>query len=298
VIVDLSFLSLIEWFFRFFHHPASPQNVSLFRAALGLVLTIEALALFRFADVLYGPDGLIPVDAFRRIYPKRRASLFILSDRKIVSVRVLLAIHCVFCALLCVGFLSRLSAAWVFLFFVSRRGRNGCVLSNGDSVVVMTSLVLIGSNLGGMYSVDQLLHMPHWLSGSPDVGSQWATQLIKLQFSIIYLRTVESKLGHEKWVDGSLIFQVLFFYPARRSWVPFPKVTATLWVSALITWATLASQTFIATGLWFKETVWFAAAVSLSMHLGMELFLSVKAFQYTMISGILLFLPLAPLASR
>jgi uncharacterized membrane protein YphA (DoxX/SURF4 family) len=271
----ISFRSAALSFVDFFHAPASPLPLAVFRIAFGIVLLIESLGLLRWGPHLFANaelrGGAGPLDS------KRIAWLF--------------RIHTLSCVCLALGLFTRIAAALVFLNFCFRSRRNWLVIQGGDNFAKFMSLLLIFSNAGGVLSIDHLLRL-RWLGGAPEAASQWPMRLMQIQVSMVYLRTVCWKLQISQWMDGSAVFHSLYRNRSLRQLFRREVVQSLLArapVTAFLTWSILAAETFIGIFLWFRETRIAALVVAVALHVALELGLSIKYFQWLMLTSLVLF---------
>jgi Vitamin K-dependent gamma-carboxylase len=259
----------------FFHAPASPLPLAVFRFAFGAVLFVESLGLLRWGADLYGHGGIR--GGAGRADGARVTWIF--------------RLHTLSCLCLTLGLGTRLAAALVFVHFCFRTRRNWLLIQGGDNVAKFMSLLLVFSNAGGVLSLDHLLHWD-WLGGSAAPTSQWAMRLMQIQICLIYLRTVCWKLRVKEWLEGSAVFHALYRNRSLRPFLRRPVMQSALAyapVAAFLTWGTLAAETFVGVFLWFRETRLIALTVAVTLHVGFELGLAIKYFQWLMMAGLLLF---------
>jgi hypothetical protein len=270
----LSLGDLVRAWNEFFFAPASPLPLAYFRIVFGVVLTIESLGLLRWGNHLFHPRGVRGIDP---------------DDNR---VRWVFCLHSISCICLSFGLLTRLAAAVIFVNFCFRTRRNWLVIQGGDNVAKLMSLLLVFSNCGGALSIDAHFGW-HLIGGESQLAPQWPQRLMQLEVSIIYLRTASWKLRATEWLDGTAAFHALhrninlrrfFNRRALQSLLSFSPV------AALLTWSTLGSEVFVGVFLWFRETRNAAILIAVTMHLSFELFLSIKQFQWMMMTTLLLFL--------
>jgi len=116
---------------------------------------------------------------------------------------------------------------------------------------------------------------------------------MQIQVSVIYLRTVFWKVRNTEWLEGSAVFHAINRnVNLRRTAFVRVAFNCLCWapLAAVLTWFTLTAETFIGIFVWFRETHDAALAVAIVMHLGNEVFLSIKQFQWLMLSALLLFI--------
>lgn len=267
----------------FFWTPEAPLSLASFRVVFGAILFIESLGLLEHAPAIYGDRGLRPqgvaygaIDLFRWFGGART--------------RLLFGIHSVVCLLLATGCFTRMAALLAFLNFASRTERNPIVFHGGDNVAKFLSFLLVFSNAGGALSLDVLLGVPEWLSGSRELAAPWALRLMQLQIAIMYWRTLVWKLRVPMWIDGTAAFRAVFENAHYRRGMPVPMFLRINALSRLSTWTVLAIEAWIPLGIWFKETRWSAIVSGIVLQLGILTLLRMKAFQWLMLASFLLFL--------
>lgn len=134
-----------------------------------------------------------------------------------------------------------------------------------------------------------------FLPGRParsGTGPWWAVRLVGAQVSLVYLASSLGKLFDAEWRGGGVLL--------RRfgTGVPFldqhglgllsPLLRAPSFAHAA-SLAAIASELFLALGLWFGRTRALALWLGFMFHAGIELAAHVELFSYTMIAGYLAF---------
>jgi hypothetical protein len=123
---------------------------------------------------------------------------------------------------------------------------------------------------------------------------RFGTRLVMLQFCSVYLFTVLAKtVGGAGWWDGSALYYSWRGHSYGQfllsAWFPVSRDVAK-WLGRVI----LASEGFIALGMWHRRTRFWAMLVCLGMHLGMLLSLRVSPlFHLLMLGHLPLFVPAA-----
>jgi Vitamin K-dependent gamma-carboxylase len=283
----LDFSAVASLWNSVFHTPRSPLGLAVFRIVFGALLTCESLRLLgRSSAELFSLESLATAGIAPAGYP---VTLFSAFGNGRGWIRIVFFLHTVSCMCLTAGFLTRVAAFLVFLNFASRTKQNILATQGGDYLAKMMALLLTFSNAGGALSVDALLHLT-WFGGSTGLVSQWAQVLMQIQLSVVYLRSVLWKLRVANWRDGTASFHALYRNPSFR-FRKFPPWLTSGPVIALMTWATLLTETAAGILLWFRETRYVMIGIALVFHLSFELFLNLKYFQYLMMACLLLFVP-------
>jgi uncharacterized membrane protein YphA (DoxX/SURF4 family) len=137
----------------------------------------------------------------------------------------------------------------------------------------------------------------HVITGAPPgakrVGALWAQRLAQLQLSIIYLASGGSKLADPDWRDGLVIAErfALYGHQAIARGVPHAVVdfmSQPLVTSGLAKVA-IATELFLAIGLWQRRTRVFALWWGMMFHLTIEVTSSVEIFTWLTLSIYALF---------
>jgi hypothetical protein len=128
----------------------------------------------------------------------------------------------------------------------------------------------------------------------PSVGPTWAAQLARLQLSAIYLTSGAGKLLDDDWRGGRVMLQ-RFAYGAdvllaRGYQLPGFVVE---WVNSapfgsLMSKSAIATELFLAFGLWHPATRVFALWLGVMFHLGIQASALVDLFSWLMLSAYIL----------
>jgi hypothetical protein len=280
----LTFRTLAETWNFVFHSHDVPVTLAIFRVLFGMLLAIESIGLTTHGADLFSTAGLaLPQQTFSY----RGANLFTLFHGSRRWMRFIFTVHFVSCLLLTVGLFTRIAAFLIFLNFASRSKQNWYVIQGGDNVAKFMSLLLVFSNAGALYSLDAWFGFS-WMSGSALPASQWPQRLMEIQVSVLYLRSCLLKLRVPNWIDGTAVFYALYGNPHYR-WRTLPSWLFSGPVIAFFTWGTLVSEGAAGTLMWVRETKYYAMAAIAAVHIGIEIFLRLKYFQYLMIICLVLF---------
>jgi hypothetical protein len=126
----------------------------------------------------------------------------------------------------------------------------------------------------------------------PGPGPRWAVTLVGAQVSAVYLASSLGKLFDHDWRGGVVLShrfdKALPFFDAHQlhalgALVASPAFAHTASLAAI------ASELFLALGLWFRPTRALALWLGFMFHAGIEIVAHVELFSYTMIAGYLAF---------
>lgn len=286
----MTFRRVVRAWDRFLFAPVSPVPIGIYRVLFGSLVLLNGLFLLPEVTTFFGEQGVLPVaDALRYTRSPRINVLAWLppDDRWVYS---FLAAYLLAAVCLTIGFLTRLSAALVFVGLVSLHHRNMIVLNSADTILRLTSFYLVFSAAGRALSVDRWLRVRRGAEppGPPAPAEPWAQRLIQVQLAVAYLATVYWKLQGHTWVDGTAVYYATRTHEFIR--FPVPYVFDHLWTIKLMTWGTLAVEFALAVFVWFRDLRYPVLLAGLMLHLGLEYSMNIQLFQWVMISTYLLFI--------
>lgn len=269
---------------RFWFRPVETSTLGLFRIAYGLVLSLWTLTLMSDATSFFSEDGVLPEVSLAGW----RWSLLELDDSR-AAVLVLMA--ALLGAALCVmvGYRTRLATVVSFLLLVSLRWRNIWVMNGGDSLLRHMGFFLMLAPAGAALSVDRWRSAREGFWTHPP-RAPWALRLIQIQVSVVYLFTLWLKAQGERWNAGTAVSDSLRVQDLVRFELPW-FVTDSLLVANLLTFGTLAVELALAVLLWNRRARPYVVVLGVTLHLFIELTMSLGFFSVVMILGYLAFLP-------
>ena len=135
----------------------------------------------------------------------------------------------------------------------------------------------------------------HTLPREQRIAPSFARRLFQLQVSLIYLGSTGGKLFDADWRSGQVLF--MRFARAPELWAqrghPLPawliEVLTTTWFASLAAKAALASELFIALGIWLPRTRRLALWLGVVFHISIELSSNVELFSWLMLAAYLAF---------
>jgi hypothetical protein len=202
----------------------------------------------------------------------------------LASVQALLAVHFLAIFGLIAGWALPLCAVTVFLTLSSLQHRNPFIINSGDVAMKMMAFFFIfASWAADMFSVDALRH-----GASPAIFEPWSLRLLQVLVATIYFKSMYWKLLGATWRNGSAVFYVLNVKRYQR-W-PFPAVFRVPMIYKTLSWGTLAIWGALAVLVWIDELRYPVMAVGVLFHVGMDIFLRIRMFQWVMMTGLVLFI--------
>ncbi len=271
----MSISTVVELWNEFFWSARDLRPLMLFKVFFGSFVFLENFISIYKRVHLYSADGFFPASQYALHIGRRRPSLFLFGGGSSNVVRLVFLIGALAGLSLAFGWLEPVAALVIFLVQVSKRNRNHRSVYSGESVAKMFALLLIFAPSESF---------ANW-------GSPCAFQLMKVQLCIIWARSTYYKLRVPGWLSGEMAFKVLATSHASIAPRVIAKILSINAVSKVSSWSVLAIQSSAPVLLWFKETSLPMILLCASMHLGMQMFMSIGFFQAYMITGLLLFLP-------
>lgn len=272
----------------FFHESESTLVLAIFRVAFGALLLVNACSLWRAAEFCFYPAGALALTDYKTAFKKSTWSLFNHLPPTSAAVHFVLMLHIASVIGLLLGFYTRPSAILVFITLTSLHSRNFYILNGGDTLQRLLSFLLIFSHAGGVLSVDS------WLSGSSEtVADPWALRLMQILVAIVYLRTTYWKLRGTSWCTGRATYYALSLRDYRRRRLPQWLARPLFYRAA--TYGTLALEGALGILLWFDPLRYPLLLAGVALHLGLQWFMRIGLFQWTMLASLLLFIKPADL---
>jgi Vitamin K-dependent gamma-carboxylase len=276
--------ALVDRWNAFWFTPEPAYPLGLVRMAFGVVVVAWALALLPDLYQLFGAQGVVP----RHPDFAYEWSVFAIwpGDQALLIGWVLLLVSGL---AMVAGWHSRIAAILVFVLVQSFVRRDPYVFNAGDAIIVLVALVLALSSCGAALSLDQRRRSGAFWSAQD--RAPWATRLLQVQLSLIYLVSVQAKLGGDTWLDGSA---VSYAWRTDGRWA---LLAAPEWLSAnailvnALTWGTLVAELAIAVLVWNRRLRFWVLGAGVLMHLAMMINLNIGFFSLAMFVLYLAFVP-------
>lgn len=277
---------------RFWFRPQSTAAISLYRIAFGILLLIYALAYLPVElPIFWGPRRAISQNTVSLWWHYPMVDLLLFWPRTEAWMTVWHAVFIAASVALTVGFLTRASAFFVWLWLLSMHHDTFMYANGGDVLMRLSAFYLIFSYAGAKYSVDARLFAKtqrDLQTGSADEKPPWAQRLLQLQLSAIYFQCFWTKLFGKVWLDGSAVYYILKMDHYKHAELGF--ISSNFWICQMLSYFTLATEFSLFTFIWFKKTRKFALLLGLIFHLGIDISMNLPMFEYFFVAIYLLFL--------
>jgi hypothetical protein len=265
-------IGLYQTFESFLFGPVNAASLPIFRFFFGAVIVVDAYHFALHAPHAFGTKGYLPNGVK---YKRKRLDLLSPLASSDKAMRLFFAVMGVAGFCLAAGIAVKFSALVVFVTLASALARNPHIHHSGRVLAVIWAFLL-------MFTGDE----------SQTVRSDVAFQLLRIQLCLLYFMAVLHKSEHKSWFDGSMMYKVLSGTSENRSGIAMPSIMTYRAISSLSTWATVGCQAFAPFLLWNQPTYWIGAVALWGLHIGMQIFLSISTFQFYLMCGPLLFLPM------
>ena len=189
---------------------------------------------------------------------------------------------------LVLGLFSQFAAAVVFLALMSFERRNPFVVNAGDVLMRIMAFYLIFAPTSAAFSFERFLRNRKEFWTFP-ARAPWAMRLIQIQFSIVYLFAVWTKVQGTTWNNGTAVSYALRIADIERFPVP-SLITHSALISNVFTYGTLALELSLAILVWNRKLRPWVLLAGLSLHLGIEYSIRVGFYGLTIMSMYLIWI--------
>jgi hypothetical protein len=280
--------ALVSAWNRFWFDPVSPSSLAVFRIVFGLLVFGWAISLLPEVSAFYTKDGILPHQQHFG-GPLRGAwgLLGIFPSKGFLIVLVVALIVASIC--LTLGLFSQLAAVVVFLALMSFQRRNPFVVNSGDVLMRVLAFYLIFAPTSAALSLGRWLRNRENFWTFP-ARSGWAIRLLQIQFSVVYLFAVWSKVRGTTWNNGTAVSYSFRIADLER--FPLPSlITHSALVSNVLTYGTLVIELALAILVWNRTLRPWVLLAGLSLHLGIEYSIRVGFYGLTIMSLYLIWVP-------
>ncbi len=264
----------------FFLTPASARPLAMMRIGLALVLIAEAYLIRHEIMNFFAHDGLVQGELAHHMSDPDAPRLAWLVDHlkpfgiaEEVCLFWATRIYFASLILLCLGLGTRLAAftAWLLQWTFINTG-----YSNPYGVDMFAHIFLFYlmiSPCNGAYSLDLLLR------GKKEVATVWARvclRVAQLHLALSYFATSIEKGRGIQWWNGELIWRSLTlpeYYQYDFSWLAHWPL-----VAMMLGWGTLLIEGGFCFFVWPKRTRMIWIALTVSLHVGIAIFLGLQVF--------------------
>jgi uncharacterized membrane protein YphA (DoxX/SURF4 family) len=284
-----SFDSFKNGWNRFFYDETDPSMLCAFRICLGFFLFLNGISLIPDFEAWFGigTNSLVPLQDSLGFYSNFRINFFKWLSPTETSAWLVLITYTLSSFFLMIGFKTRISGIVAFILMISLQNRNYVILNSGDTIMRCMLFLLMLSPCQVKYSVDAWLRKKNG-SLIPEKIPVTFIRLMQLQFTLVYLATTLFKLKGYDWVDGTAVYYTSRLENFQRLAVPilFDYALPNKWM----TWSALFIEFSMGTLIWVKEWRKWVLLAGLTLHLGIEVTMSIGFFEWVMVSAYILFL--------
>ncbi|MGH3561016.1 MAG: HTTM domain-containing protein [Mycobacterium sp.] len=268
----------------FWFKPQPAYTLGLVRMSFGALAVVWTLALLPYRYELFSRHGVMsprPSRAFR-------VSLLYLctSDHELLLVWAVLLLSAI---AMTVGWHTRMASVLVFVLVHSFVQGYREAFNAGDALISVEALVLALPSSGAALSLDQRRRVGSFWSAQ--CRAPWATRLLQVQLSVMYLVSVLYKLNGETWINGTAV-SYTWRHESQFALLPAPHW---LYNSPLLvnvaTWNALVVETALATLIWYRWWRPWVLLAGVGLHLGIMVTMNVGFFTPAMFVLYLAFVP-------
>lgn len=192
--------------------------------------------------------------------------------------------------LMSVGALTRLTSAVTFAVVAGNLLLSQTHFRHNRAflAIVLAGVALLPA--GRVLSVDSLWRRQRGLTGCPDVALVWPLWLLRAQAALVYLASGVSKLVDPDWLGGLVLWDRVVRYQYVLDPLPVPGWALDLLTSRALYLAVapvaVATELFVAIGLWFRPTRIGAIWVAVVFHAAIEASASIEVFSWLAIAAL------------
>jgi hypothetical protein len=261
--------------------PVSMRSMALLRILIGPITLLHLRPILTAAwhGRIYRDSFFQPYAAW---YPQPPRDLYI----------ALLWLAALAAVAMTVGFRTRLATATVAVIVTYDLFLSTVNFHNNRAYLVIVLAALAITPCGRELSVDARLRSRRGLPARPTTSPAWPLWLLRFEAATVYGASGLSKLLDPNWFDGTVTWQRLTAVRARMDASVLPGWAVDLLtnrsfntVSAKIV---IATELFIALGLWSRRTRYAAIWVAICFHVAIQLSADVEVFSYLAIAALVI----------
>jgi len=260
--------------------PVDPAPMAAIRIVVGLLTIGWALSYLPDASFFLGSHGAVP-----HTPPWGEDWAWTHGIGNPVLALLLLALAAVF---MTVGLGSRVASVAVLVLLIAIQRRDPQTLNSGDLLLRVLVFYVILMPSGECWSLDARIRQR--FGRAPRWRAPWALRLLQIQVSMLYFFALWAKLRGASWANGTAVGLALQIGDLQRIALPHGLLVQPT-VAALMTYGTLATETFLVFGLWVPRLRYAAMAAGVGLHLGIDATILVGWFSWATITAYLAFVP-------
>lgn len=280
--------AIISGWNAFWFERTSTSSLAVFRIVFGLIVTAWSISFLPDMSSFFTKNGILPDQpAYRGSFRGAWGLLGIFPSKGAMIALVLAMIVASIC--LTLGLFSQLAAAVVFVGMLSLERRNPFIFNSGDVLIRLLAFYLIFAPASAALSLGRFLKNRGDFWTFP-ARAPWAIRLIQIQFSVVYLVAVWTKVRGTTWNNGTAVSFALRIVDLQRFPVP-SFVTHSALISNFFTFGTLALELSLAILVWNRKLRLWVLLAGLSLHLGIEYSIRVGFYGLAIMSMYLIWVP-------
>lgn len=273
---------------RFWFAPVPATSVGLMRILLGLLLVADQLWLWPQLDVLFDPQGPVPVAAAAGDLPWPRWSWYDWAP-DMTTVRLMWAGGLAVFVAFTLGVKGRAMGLLALAVLAAQYQRDPFYQHGGDRVFRLALLYL------SLVPHSAALSLDAWRRRGGDLVVRlgldrtvpvFAHRLIQIQLAVIYMHSGFVKAQGRTWADGTALYYAMSNGQyARAPWLLEPLLSSDAFVlfSKLATWTTLVWEAGFGLLLFWHPTRILATVIGICVHGGIFFGLNVGSFSLVML---------------
>jgi hypothetical protein len=278
-------LAVREWSDGFFTSPASARPLAAFRIGLSAVLLLQAVALAPALAELYGDRGYVQWPIIRELAPAGVPRLNWVTDEFALlgadpdqCVRGVFLIYVAALGCLLIGWHTRAAAAAAWLGHLALCVSGSAGVYGVDTFARIALFYCVVLPVGHTVSLD-------WKAGrvpaGPTAAARLGLRVLQIHLCIAYLAAGLTKAAGEQWWTGEAVWLALN-QPTLARFDP-GWLAAVPWVAQVACWGTIAVEAGYPFFVWLRwgRVPW--VGLTISLHVGIAVFLSLAAFSAVMI---------------
>ena len=273
-------MRLTERWNAFWFVPFSTRLLAFFRIVLCLLILLEVARSGMMASFLSGNESRYFANGFYAPY----FSFLRPPSYPVYLVLTRIFIFCAFTAM--IGFFTRASffltaGVFFYLFFLNKFFFQNHFYSLGLVLFLSTFMPCAET-----WSCDARLKQFKNGGNPPDFVISWAARLVQVTVSIMYLASATSKLT-PAWISGG-VFKIFYENGVLDPGKAFALIGRIpyAWQAVLA----LATEYFLAFGLWWRKTRFLAFVVGIFFHTFLNFSMEIGQFSFQIFAYYLLFL--------
>jgi|GEM_PF-596583 len=268
---------------EFLTKPASAKPLAALRIGVASILLLQTLAVAGSLTDLYGARGIMqwmdtPLNEGvpRMVWFTDAAARIGINEA--VGLRVVFLTYVASLACLLIGWHTRIAAVFAWLLQMTLMHTATTTAYGVDSFAHIILFYCMFMPVGHAWSYDQSTRR---VSGEPTAWARLSIRMFQLHLCLVYLITGLEKAAGWDWWNGEAIWCALM----RRDLCPFDMswVAAYPWIPMLLGWGTLVIEIGYVAFMWPRQTRTLGALATISLHLGIGIFMNLWAFSGVMI---------------